>query len=138
MTLKSALYIGRLLYFKNYLLNSDFRNDLKRHYIYNQINLNEVAEYTRSSRCTIDMPIESQTGLAMRCIEALPCQTKIITTNKHIKEYDFYCPENVMIIDRDNPVFDVDFIKSPYKPIPKEIVEKYSLENWVKTIFRDL
>ncbi len=137
MTLKSALYIGRLLYFKNYLLNSDFRNDLKKHYIYNQINLNEVADYTCTSRCTIDMPIKSQTGLAMRCIEALAAQTKIITTNEHIKEYDFYCPENVMIIDRENPAFDIDFIKSPYKPIPKEIVEKYSLENWVKTIFKE-
>ena len=83
------------------------------------------------------MQHDSQTGLTMRCIESLPAHCKIITTNEHIKEYDFYCPENVMIIDRDNPVFDVDFIKSPYKPIPKEIVEKYSLENWIKTIFRE-
>lgn len=137
LKLKSDLYIGRLMYLKNYLFNSEFRKSLKNNYIYKQINLKEVAENTCASRVTIDMPIESQTGLAMRCVEALPAQTKIITTNEHIREYDFYCPENVMIIDRDNPVFDVDFIKSPYKPIPKDILEKYSLENWVKTIFKD-
>ncbi len=101
------------------------------------ISLSECAERTKIAKVIVDMPYNTQSGLSIRTFEALAAQTKIITTNEHIKEYDFYCPGNVMIIDRENPVFDVDFIMSPYKPIPKEIVEKYSLENWIKTIFLD-
>lgn len=137
LNLKSALLIGLLGYYRRYLLDSSFRKKYSKHCINRALSLNEFAKYLSKSKATIDMPIKSQTGLPMRCIEALPAQTKIITTNEHIKEYDFYCPENVMIIGRENPVFDVDFIKSPYKPIPKEIVERYSLENWIKTIFKE-
>ncbi len=137
LNLKSALLISSLGYYKRYLLDSSFRKKYSKHCINRALSLNDFAKYLNESKATIDMPIKSQTGLPMRCIEALAAQAKIITTNEHIKEYDFYCPENVMIIDRENPVFDVDFIKSPYKPIPKEIVEKYSLENWIRTIFKE-
>ena len=83
------------------------------------------------------MPFASQAGLSIRTFEALAAHTKMITTNPRIKEYDFYSPENVLIIDRKNPVIDPEFIDKPYRPLRAEIEEKYSISSWVKTLFGD-
>ena len=127
---------GYLAYMKKrFISKEDYR--YSKYLRIKSLCISDCANLLKKSHSIIDMPLPTQNGLPMRCLESLPAQCKIITTNEYIKEYDFYCPENVMIIDRENPVFDVDFIRSPYKPIPKEIVEKYSLENWIKTIFRE-
>jgi len=57
---------------------------------------------------------------------------KLITTNSFIKQEKFYHPDNIIIIDENNPEIDPDFFEKPFKQIN---VEEYSLDNWVKTIF---
>lgn len=104
---------------------------------YKTLSMIKNAELTLSSRVLIDIQHPTQKGLTMRTIESLAANAKLITTNSDIVNYDFYSPENITVIDRDNPLVDVDFIKSPYKKIDKEIIEKYSLKSWIKTILSD-
>ena len=42
-----------------------------------------------------------------------------------------------MVIDRNNIIIDKSFFDSPYEELEREIYEKYSIGNWLKTIFRE-
>lgn len=95
----------------------------------------ENAEYTKRSSCLLDVQYISQGGLSLRSFECLAAQTKIITTNEKIKDYDFYDPQNVLIIPRsDDFEINFEFLTSPFKEIPQEIVNAYSLDSWSKCL----
>lgn len=101
---------------------------------YHTLSLKENSEFTLNSRVLIDIQHPTQTGLTMRTIEALAAKSKLVTTNRDVEKYDFYNPNNILIINRENSVIDLEFLKTPYENVPEEIVEKYSLSNWIKTI----
>ena len=82
----------------------------------------------------LDIQFPSQRGLTLRTIEALGTKSKIITTNKDIANYDFYNPQNICIIDRENPVVPDIFWNTPYKDLEENLYKKYSLDNWIKTL----
>ena len=73
----------------------------------------------------------------MRTFEALGAKRKLITTNSHVMEYDFYRENNVLIVDRNNPIIPLSFIKAPYEELPIEIYNKYSLSSWLSNIFNN-
>ena len=85
------------------------------------------------SKCILDAPQAGQTGLTIRTIECLGAKRKLITTNSDIRNYDFYNESNILVF---NESVDLDsvFFTSEYKDIPKDIYEKYSLRNWLKTM----
>lgn len=97
--------------------------------------MKENANILKASKTVIDIPHPSQKGLSIRTFEALAAHTKIITTNKEVVNYDFYNPDNILLIDRKNPVVDPDFIVSPYRDVDPDIINKYSLDVWVRKIF---
>lgn len=94
----------------------------------------EVAKILLGSRCTIDINHETQKGLTMRTIESLAAETKILTTNEDVKYYDFYNEKNVQIIDRNHPIVEEGFLEADWEPVPQDVIEKYSLQTWVRDI----
>lgn len=102
---------------------------------YHRIPMVRAADIMLRSKCTIDMPYPSQKGLTLRTIESLGARTKLITTNKDIIKYDFYNPNNILVVDMSsNITIPDDFISSPYELISDSIVNKYSLNTWAHTI----
>ncbi len=102
---------------------------------YHRIPLTRAADLMLRSKCTIDMPYPSQKGLTLRTIESLGARTKLITTNKDIIKYDFYNPNNILVVDMgSNIMISDDFIFSPYESISDSIVNKYSLNTWAHTL----
>lgn len=87
------------------------------------------------SKIIIDIQHPKQTGLTMRCIETLGAKRKLITTNRAILEYDFYDKNNILVVDRERPEVPTQFFSEPYQELPPEIYKKYSLANWIYTIF---
>ena len=65
-------------------------------------------------------------------MEALFYEKKLITNNKNIINYDFYCKENIFILEKDDIEELPQFLKTPYKKIDNEIVNKYEFENWLE------
>ena len=94
----------------------------------------EISEIENSSGVVLDIQHPRQTGLTMRTIEMIRAEKKIITTNPDVSKYDFYNPNNILIIDRKNPKLDVSFFRTKYQPIPKSIYEKYSLNKWIDDV----
>lgn len=104
-------------------------------YKYKDLSMAESALLMKNSRIVIDMPYAHQNGLSIRTIESLAAQCKLITTNKEVKSYDFYNDNNILIVERHNPVIPETFINKEYIDVPSYIKERYSLNNWIKVIF---
>jgi hypothetical protein len=86
------------------------------------------------SRAVLDVEHPSQVGATMRTFETLGSRRKMITTNASLRNYDFYNPQNIQIVDRTSPVLARDFLKTPYAPIPEEVRSRYSIQKWVHDV----
>lgn len=136
--LKHFLYIyfpSSVLYYKMKLFNKSLLGTRKSDFKYTPISKEQIINIYKRTNVIVDIQHPRQTGLTMRTIEVIGAMRKLITTNACIKEYDFYNENNILVVDRDNPVVADSFLNSPYKQIPKNIYEKYSIGNWINTIF---
>ena len=95
----------------------------------------ELVLKLEQSKAVLDIQHPSQTGLTMRTIEMIGAQKKLITTNQHIKEYDFYDSNNIHCIDRENIVLNASFFETPYRPIDAKIYYKYAIDGWLEEVF---
>ncbi len=95
-----------------------------------------VVNHIKKSKIIVDIhKYGIQDGLTFRVFEAIGYHKKLITTNKDIKTYDFYNSNNIYVIDDvKNISIPLSFFETDYEEIPKQIVEKYMLKNWVTTI----
>ena len=84
----------------------------------------------------MDLVREHQTGLSFRVFEALATDNKIITNNNNIENYGFFNPKNILIINNDFENLEVDFFNNDYETISPEIYNHYTINNWVKNIFK--
>jgi hypothetical protein len=103
--------------------------------VYNEVTFIENIANSSSSKIIIDVANAVHCGLSMRPFEALGYKKKLITNNVLIKNYDFYHPDNIFVIENGNLDGLENFIALPYKDIPENIVEKYSFSNWIKYVF---
>ncbi|UUC45320.1 hypothetical protein [Flavobacterium cerinum] len=100
-----------------------------------KIRLKQLLKLYSEAEIILDIVQNNQTGLSFRVFEAMGMQKKLITDNKTIVNYPFYNPNNILIIDRDNPVITPEFLATDYEPVPEAIYNQYTLDNWVSTIF---
>ena len=100
-----------------------------------QLSITEVEKLILKSKIIVEIQRNDQIGLSFRIFEALGYRKKLITTNTDVVNYDFYNPQNILVIDENNIEIPEDFVTSPYVDIDETILDKYRLENWVKPIF---
>lgn len=113
-------------------------NDKNLEYISRHISLSDVNTYINNSQVLLDINRKGQSGLTFRVFESMGLKKKLITTNSDIRNYDFYNPNNILIIDENNPNIPIDFFNNEYEEIPKEILNKYTLNGWVeKVLFKE-
>lgn len=113
-------------------------DDLKSNYltiIHEQIPVDKVSELIKRSKIIIEVQRKEQVGLSFRVFEAQGHRKKMITTNADVVNYDFYHPQNILVVDENNIDIPEEFVKSPYVEIDDSIIDFYRLENWVKRVF---
>ncbi len=103
-------------------------------YINKHMPLSEVNTYTDRSKVLLDIHRSGQIGLTFRIFESIGLEKKLITTNADIKNYDFYNPNNILIIDENNPVIPASFFENEYEKIPESIYKKYTPEGWAENV----
>ena len=124
---------SRIVYVYRKIMNEEMKQAKYSEFHFVPLTFDEYDSIYKESKCILDSPQARQTGLTIRAIEALGANRKLITTNSDIMKYDFYKPENIYVYEGE---FDYSspFFHCPYKPVEKEIYEKYSLRNWLLTI----
>lgn len=100
-----------------------------------QIPLTEVMDNLSNSQILLDINRKGQNGLSYRVFESLHLEKKLITTNVDIKNYDFYNPNNILVIDEKKPYIPLLFFDSKYDKIPEKFYQKHTLEEWIKKVF---
>lgn len=95
----------------------------------------EIAEIYKNSFSVLDVNKPFQNGLTMRTFEALASGKKLLTTNCDIKNYPFYDPENIQILDRNKLNIDPVFFKTQFKKIDADLLDKMSLDSWIECLF---
>ena len=100
-----------------------------------RMSLESVGELVKRSRIILDISKPGQAGLSFRFFEAMAARKKVITTNRHVLDYDFYNPANILVIDEADPVIPESFVSAPYADIPAPIYRKYTLQGWTETVF---
>ncbi|PZX94832.1 hypothetical protein DOS84_04565 [Flavobacterium aquariorum] len=103
-------------------------------YISKQIPLTEVNDYLHTSQVLLDINRKGQKGLTFRVFESIGLQKKLITTNADIKNYDFYNPNNILIIDEKKPNISLDFFNTKYEKISKEMLKNYTIKGWINQV----
>ena len=124
-----------IVFLYNKISNKAYQGITKAEIHFEPISPEKINEIYKESKCILDVEHSAQRGLTMRTIEMIGVGKKLITTNKGIKDYDFYNADNICIIDRENPVVNEEFWTSSYKEISPEILNRYSIERFVKDIF---
>lgn len=132
------LYLQDLkLFYWNKLTNSSFAKAHLHDFRYKALSKDKVLDLVEKSRIIIDIQHPNQIGLTMRVIEILGARRKLVTTNTSIKDYEFYHEDNILVIDRENPIINKEFCNKKYQPLDDCIYYKYSLDGWLEDIFRE-
>ncbi|PTX61920.1 hypothetical protein C8N46_10317 [Kordia periserrulae] len=100
-----------------------------------QKSIQEVSQLIQKAKIIVEIQRTEQVGLSFRIFEALGHRKKLITTNKDIVNYDFYHPQNILVVDEHAIEIPENFVTSPYMEIDEKILSKYKIENWVQPIF---
>lgn len=116
------------------LTKKEFRDKKPGDFQYDKLSAAQVSAIEQRSRALLDAQFPKNMGLTMRTIEAVGMQKKLITTNADVQNYDFYRPENILVVDRQAPEISKVFFQAGYCPIPEEIYEKYAITSWVSNL----
>ncbi|KAA0548344.1 lipopolysaccharide biosynthesis protein [Bacillus sp. BGMRC 2118] len=129
------MYIpSKLMYYQRKLLTNELEGSVISDFSYVGMPSDELTAKLKQSKAVVDIQHPKQTGLTMRTIEMLGADKKMITTNKEIEKYDFYHPNNICIVDRENVVVPNEFMTAPYVPVDPTIKQRYSIEYFVKDV----
>jgi hypothetical protein len=127
---------NKLVYFMYKRTNDNFKDTKVSDFHYRALPSEDIMDIISRSRIVIDIQGPNQRGLTIRTIEMLGAARKLITTNKRIRDYDFYNPNNILIIDRENPYIPQAFLDTDYTPIDEDIYKRYSLDWWIEEIMQ--
>lgn len=118
--------------FIQYNKKSEIKN-LKIKYIKERISFLENLRNVEKADVLLDFVDPVHNGLSIRFFEAIYYKKKVITDNQTVKDYDFYHPDNIFVLDENFDQID-SFLNTPYRDLSEEIVKKYGFTNWIKQI----
>lgn len=133
---KILYFASRAVYRARRLLQPAFWRAKKSEFVFQPVAKAELKSLLARSRVVLDIERPIQMGLTMRTLETVGSRKKIITTNPYAAKADFYRPENVLVIDRDNIVIPEEFFSSDFVELPADICKKYTLSGWLDDVLR--
>lgn len=109
----------------------EFRETREAQFSFQAKSAAEIAAISRQSKAVLDLQHPNQSGLTMRTLETIGIGRKLITTNAEVRRYEFYHPQNILVIDRKQVELPRAFLETPYLPLEEPVYEKYRLSAWI-------
>lgn len=138
LNLKSFFYyyaMGKTAFRLKKLFDSNMKQfDLKT-VSFEKLNHEQIIDYYRKSKAVLDINKPFQNGLTIRTFEVLAAGRKLITTNTDIKNYPFYNPDNILIIDRENVELHPDFFTTKFVHADEKMLYMMSLNSFIECLF---
>ena len=120
---------------KTWTKNSNIQKNNEVTFTRKRIKHKDIPGYYNQGNVVLDLMRENQTGLSFRFFEAMALHKKIITNNPTVKDYDFYNPQNILVLNGNFTNLDKTFFTGNYQELPHELYDKYTIEKWVETVF---
>ena len=121
---------SKFIYYFYRFIKPEFWDSTIDEFYFEKLSGDMISKKVDKSKIVIDIQHPRQNGLTIRTIEMIGMNKKMITTNQDIRNYDFYNPENICILNRRKPALNMNF-KSDYMTLDKALYNKYSLESWI-------
>jgi hypothetical protein len=99
-----------------------------------RVTYQEMLDEASYCNVLLDVTKPGQTGLSLRPFEALGLNKKLITTNAAIRDYEFYDPANIMIVEPGRIRLEKEFFETPFKEIPASIKSRYHIKQWLNEV----
>jgi hypothetical protein len=138
LNLKSYFYyyaMGRIAFRLKKLIDKSLKQFDITKVSFDKLNHHQIIDFYKKTKSVLDINKPFQNGLTIRTFEVLASGRKLITTNSDIKNYPFYCPVNILVIDRENIRLDPDFFKTDFKELDEEVLYKMSLDSFIECLF---
>lgn len=119
-----------------FIITADSKLSKKKDYYQNDIPYSEVVDYATKSRAILNIVMENQQGVTLRDMESIFLNTKLITTNKHIVDAEFYNPKNVFILDEQDITELPRFLSTDSVQVDSSLLRKYSIDGMLDEITR--
>ena len=123
-----------LLYAWRRLTDAHLRGASVADFSFRSMPKTEVVDILARSRAALDVQHPRQRGLTIRTFEAMGAGLKLVTTNPDVRNYDFFDPQNILVIDRANPEIPALFLEQPAVPVGSALKRKYSLAGWIDEV----
>lgn len=98
------------------------------------IDYEDYLKKIKNTEIIIDLLINEHSGLSFRVFESLKYKKKLITNNSKVKNYNFYNPNNILVLESININDIKTFLETPYQETEEKIYEQYSFTNWLNYI----
>lgn len=111
-------------------------NDTRKYIEKTYMEYSDVMSHIRKSKAVVEIVQDGQNGLTARALEAMFFETKLITNNREIRNFNFYNDNDIFIIGEDNnDRLDV-FLHTPFQPIEKKALYQYDANGWLDNFMR--
>lgn len=127
---------------KNIGINADFhivskdRNDVRKYVERTFMEYSEVISHIQKAKAVVEIVQTGQNGLTARALEAMFFETKLITNNREICNFDFYNDNNIFIVGEDNNDNLDAFFCTPFRPLEKKTLYQYDANGWLDNFIR--
>ena len=130
-----SLYMPFLTFIYRKATGSKVTNNLSiKDISFQQVDISKCLNIFNKSKVILDINQPNQTGLSLRVFEAIGLQKKLITTNKEIKNHNFYNKNNFYVLDRSDLRIDSQFPELDFVKLDDHIYDEYTLESWIKKV----
>lgn len=119
------------------LTNPHFRRARAEQFAFAPLSRAESQRIFETSRAILDIEHARQSGLTMRTLEVLGAGKKLVTTNAAIRNYAFYDPARIEVIDRAAPRVPDAFLRSEAPPLDEATRYRYSLAGWIDELLSE-
>lgn len=115
-----------------FLITNDTNSPFYDHKKYSKrIKYNANLDLIHQTKALLDIMQKGQSGFTLRIPESMINHKKLITNNKRIKEYSFYCKENIFILGEDDFERIDEFINGSWNHSKDEEIEALSIDKWI-------
>lgn len=123
----------------NYILEAELvvprqisaKNDNNIKFVHEYFDYGDYLKTVETSYALVDLVTDEHDGLSYRFFEAMFYKKKLITNNRHVKNYDFYNPKNIFVTDFSDFENLREWLDGDFEEIPNEVLIKYSFQNWL-------
>lgn len=111
-------------------------NDTRKYIEKTYMEYSDVMSHIRKSKAVVEIVQDGQNGLTARALEAMFFETKLITNNREIRNFNFYNDNDIFIIGEDNNDRLDAFLHTPFQPIEKKALYQYDANGWLDNFMR--